>query len=226
MPPQAQDHPTEVPHSPHEKHAEHDPSHINRNLHHKEALSLRLALGSILGPKRPFTPSSHSPSGTASPAHPSAFGSPGSPGLPPPPPHTTPIYPPDHLFPRGMHLPHTPSRLGHSDHARDHMWPSGSPGSAPCSAPYSPHGSSTQTASPTDECPPVLALPPPVVESDSRARMGSTLHAPKPRSAPDSGPVPPVRSASGSGCSMPRNKFMETLESKSAWDALIHGSFS
>ncbi|KAG6908794.1 hypothetical protein DXG01_003241 [Tephrocybe rancida] len=213
--------------APVEKPPEHDPSHINRNIQHKEALSLRLALGSILGPKRPFTPSSHSSSGTASPAHPATFGNPGSPGLPPPPPNATPIHGPDHLFPRSYHFPHTPSRLGHTEHMRDAMWPSGSPGSAPSSAPYSPHNSSTHSASPTDECPPVLALPPPAVVSESAAPLASPLHAPKPRSASDSGPVPSVKNATGSGSGTPKVKFLESLESKnSAWDALIHGSFS
>ncbi|KAG6820547.1 hypothetical protein H0H93_015432 [Arthromyces matolae] len=188
QPSRTQDHQSELQHGPIERHGDPDLSH--RNIPHKETLSLRLALGSILGPKRPFTPSSHSSSGTASPAHPAMFGSAVSPGLPPPPPHSTPIHNPDHLFPR---------------------------------APYTPHSGSAQTASPTDEVPPVLALPPPVVDHDMRGRLASTLHAPKPRNHEETGPVPPARTASGSGT--PKAKFLETLESKSAWDALIHGSF-
>ncbi|KAG6853423.1 hypothetical protein C0991_004536 [Blastosporella zonata] len=143
------------PEAPFEKQAEHDPSHINRNIQHKEALSLRLALGSILGP----------------------------------------------------------------EHTRETgMWSSGSPGTSPSSAPYSPHSGSAQSASPTDECPPILALPPPVVDSsEPAARLASTLHAPKPRSASDHGPVPEVKCATGSGPGTPKAKFLETLESKSAF---------
>ncbi|KAG6816830.1 Phosphoribosylglycinamide formyltransferase [Tephrocybe sp. NHM501043] len=218
MPSRSQNHAAETQY---EKHVDHDPSHINRNIQHKEALSLRLALGSILGPKRPFTPTSHSSSGTASPVHPAMFGSPGSPGMPPPPPNTTPIHAPDYLFPRGYHLPHTPSRLGQPDHMRDPAWPSGSPSSAPSSAPYSPHSSSAQSASPTDECPPVLALPPPVVEDPTSRMAAPTLHVPKPCSVSQTGPVPDVKRTTGSGSGTPKAKFLETLESKSAWDAFF-----
>ncbi|KAM6499556.1 hypothetical protein JOM56_005064 [Amanita muscaria] len=42
------------------------PPHHHNNVHHKEAL--RLALGSILAPKRPHTPMSRSSSGSATPA--------------------------------------------------------------------------------------------------------------------------------------------------------------
>ncbi|KAK2465565.1 hypothetical protein APHAL10511_002457 [Amanita phalloides] len=49
-------------------HSHHDHA---RNVHHKEAL--RLALGTILAPKRPYTPISRSNSGSATPVYPAAF---------------------------------------------------------------------------------------------------------------------------------------------------------
>lgn len=37
---------------------------------------------------------------------------------------------------------------------------------------------------------------------------------------------PGTENGGGSGTGTPRAMFLETLQSKSAWDALIHGSFS
>ncbi|KAG5649968.1 hypothetical protein H0H81_001276 [Sphagnurus paluster] len=147
---------------------------------------------------------------------------PASPGLPPPPPASTPTHFDAFLHPRHVYVPHPPSRLGQSETKEPH-WPVGSPLiSAPSSAPMSPH--STQGASPTDDSPPPLSLPPPVVEP---SQVPSFLHAPKPVTAPvhyGSATTPPGATSSGAGT--PKAKFLQTLDSKSAWDALIHGSFS
>lgn len=140
QPTRVQNRPAEMSRRSSEKINEHDPPVVNPNIHHKEALSLRLALGSILAPvrrftifyfqhgwlfynffekKRPFTPASRSSSGTASPAHPSSFAVSGSP-QPPPPPNSTPNTASDsgrsdsYLHPRGIYHLHTPSRLGRS----------------------------------------------------------------------------------------------------------------
>ncbi|GLB44544.1 hypothetical protein LshimejAT787_1701710 [Lyophyllum shimeji] len=217
MPTRVQTRPAEMSRTPSEKFPDHDASPVNRNIQPKEALSLRLALGSILAPKRSFTPSSHSSSGTASPAHPASY-------LPPPPPNPTPMPAADgrvdgYLHPRGLHLPHTPSRLGQSEQ-KEHHWPVGSPPSVSSSASVSPR--STQSSSPTEEFPP-LSLPPPVVDSATRPPV---CHAPRPLSAPQSGTAPAAPGASRPGSGAQRSKFLETLDSKSAWDALIHGSFS
>ncbi|KAF8064283.1 hypothetical protein FPV67DRAFT_1504258 [Lyophyllum atratum] len=224
MPTRVQNRPAELSHAPSEKFAEHDPSHINRNIQHKEALSLRLALGSILAPKRPFTPSSLSSSGTASPAHPASFGSP----LQPQPPNSTPVQAADgrlapdaYLHLRNVHLPHTPSRLGQSETKEPH-WPTGPLPSAPSSAPVSPRSTHGASSSPTEEFPP-LSLPPRVVDSPTRP---SVLHDTQQHSAPELRTVPAGPRAPGSGPGTPKAKFLETLDSKSAWDALIHGSFS
>jgi len=220
MPTRVQSRPAEMLRTPSDKAAEHDSSHVNRNIQHKEALSLRLALGSILAPKRPFTPSSHSSSGTASPAHPASFGS----SLPPPPPNPTLMQAADARFDsyshlRNVHIPHTPSRLGQPEQ-KEPQWPVTSPSSTPSSAPASPP--STHRASPTEELP-SLSLPPAVVDSASGPPV---CHAPQPVSALQPGTAPAAPRAPGSGSGTPKAKFLETLESKSAWDALIHGSFS
>ncbi|KAK0433462.1 hypothetical protein EV421DRAFT_1910137 [Armillaria borealis] len=168
---------------------QHDNEQANKIIHmqHKEAL--RLALGSILSPKRP--PNSRSTSGTASPAHIYYTTHPHSPYPPPPPPHSTPAQAEStshYLFPPQGHLishSHTPSRLCQSDSATDYLSssqpsPRSSPGPDSPLAPPSP----TSTGSPA-------------------------IHAPAP------------------GTGTPNKaKFIETLQSKSAWDALIHGPFS
>ncbi|KAF9458715.1 hypothetical protein BDZ94DRAFT_1270082 [Collybia nuda] len=217
MPTRVQSRPAEMTRSSSERYHDYDPINANKNLQHKEAL--RLALGSILTPKRPFTPSSRSSSGTASPAHPASFAVPSSP-QPPPPPQSTPVHD-SHLHSRHIHQPHTPSRLGLIDSADSH-WPSvlplpPSPESVPSS---SAHGS--QQPSPSQETPPVLSLPAPVLSATPpAARDSPAIHAPSPLPAHVSAAAQPH---SGSGT--PKAKFLETLQSKSAWDALIHGSFS
>ncbi|RDB17781.1 hypothetical protein Hypma_001099 [Hypsizygus marmoreus] len=229
MPMRGQNRPAEMTRVPSEKLQDHENAHLNPTLPHKEALSLRLALGSILAPKRPFTPSSRSSSGTASPAHPSSF--PTSP-LPPPPPTSTPAHgfdpsrPESYLHPRYIHLPHTPSRLGATEFP-EHHWPaSSSPGSLASSSPYS---AASGQNSPTSEVPPLLNLPPSVVSESHHAthehehEARPSMHMPKPASAPESRAETNYCSP-GSGT--PKAKFFETLESKSAWDALIHGPFT
>jgi len=202
---------------PSEKCHEHDQSQANKNMQHKEAL--RLALGSILAPKRSYTSSSRSSSGTASPAHPASFT--------PPPPHLTPSYcdagrADALLHPRNPFFPHTPSRLGYSE-SRDHS-PSGSAAPSPSSL----HPTQSQRPSP-----PPLSLPEPAVSDPPQTSEGQVyaVRALKPVSAPQSGAPPAVTATESTGCSgsgsgTPKAKFIETLQSKSAWDALIHGSFS
>ncbi|KAF9560368.1 hypothetical protein CPC08DRAFT_477908 [Agrocybe pediades] len=88
------------------------------SLQHKEAL--RLALGSILTPKRPaFTSNSRSSSGTASPAHP--FGFPGSSASGT---HTPVGYPPNtsspyHVSPQG-YGPNSSDHLHTTSHGHNH----------------------------------------------------------------------------------------------------------
>lgn len=218
MPVRVHDRP-EVVRTP-EKYNEHDHSQANKNVQHKEAL--RLALGSILTPKRPYTPSSRS--GTASPAHPASFT-----------PSTPPCSIPGHgadagrtdalLHPRNPFFPHTPSRLGHSE-SSDHSRSSSSPSSP----------ASLQPAKSRESSPPLsppLTLPEPAVSDRPETDQGQVyaVRAPKPVSAPQPWAVPAVSTpestgSSGSGSGTPKAKFLQTLQSKSAWDALIHGSFS
>jgi len=219
MPTRVQDRPAQMSRMPSEKFSEHDSAHVNRSMQqHKDALML--ALGSILAPKRPFTPQSRSSSGTASPAHSSSFATPSSPVLPPPPPNSTPVHVSDiHFFPsRNIYHPHTPSRLGQSDSREPSVDPLGSPSSSPRSS-----SSSSHPPSPTEELPPPLALPP--LRVIVEPAEPPSVHAPQPRD------FPTTPGSAGAHTRVPRvgtpkSKFVETLESKSAWDALIHGSFS
>jgi len=212
----------EMVRTPSEKHHEHDSFQANKNMQHKEAL--RLALGSILAPKRSYTPSSRSSSGTASPAHPASF-------TPPPPPYSASNQGAESgrtdalLHPRNPYFLHTPSRLAQSE-STDHS-PSGSAASSPVpSQPAETQGSQPSTP---------LSLPEPAVSDHPQTSDGQVyaVRAPKPVSvpqpdAPSAVPTPESKgySGSGSGSGTPKAKFIETLQSKSAWDALIHGSFS
>ncbi|TFL03440.1 hypothetical protein BDV98DRAFT_591309 [Pterulicium gracile] len=181
---------------------------------HRDAL--RLALGSILTPKRPSP--SRSSSGSATP---SLFGHTASCAATPP--------PPSHLstaaFGRSAtesHLPlyhhhhhhHHPSRLGTSEtHYHDDDLPS------PASS-----NSSLEVL--------------PLISSSSGAFSPAGAHTPPhPAALVHPTPIPPpgfkcddvpvvVVSGTHDGTGTPKAKFFETLQSKSAWDALIHGSFS
>lgn len=107
--------------------------------------------------------------------------------------------------------------------------------------PGSTHGSTS--GSPTlgpasgQRSPDFLASEAPLSEHHSTVTL-PTIHAPAPVqghggivSAPTSDSAHPESghdggSQGGSGTGTPKAKFLETLQSKSAWDALIHGSFS
>ncbi|KAI0371005.1 hypothetical protein BV20DRAFT_943199, partial [Pilatotrama ljubarskyi] len=140
---------------------------------HRDVLSLRLALGSILSPKRPHPAQSSATSGTASPA---------------------------------LHCPHSAMPLATSSSS------SSSHGSlsAPSATPV-PHAH-RQPAMPSIESPAVHALD----EAHPRA--------PDAMSVPSTG-TPVSGGASGSATPGGRANFIGTLQSKSAWDALIHGSW-
>ncbi|TRM63202.1 hypothetical protein BD626DRAFT_495859 [Schizophyllum amplum] len=227
---------------------------------HNEAL--RMALGSILSPKRPFTPSSGPASGTASPAffHALPFTGPGSqtpaghdahhhhhpqqshqPHHPPQahqPHHGPHHHLHSHWYPHHQdahhhyhpHPSHTPSRLGAGE---EHT---GSQTSRPVtqstgSHPASPGEPSSQGTSPLPS--PAHEVPPAVNGAHAGgmpapAPLPADAKVPVPTApAPASGGVP--TSAGGtpsSGTGTPRAKFLDTLHGKSAWDALIHGSFS
>jgi hypothetical protein len=99
------------------------------------------------------------------------------------------------------------------------------------SSPGSLQPAETQDSQPSTP----LSLPEPAMSDRPQTSDGQVyaVRAPKPISGsqPDvvSGvPTPESKghSGSGSGSGTPKAKFIETLQSKSAWDALIHGSFS
>ncbi|KAJ7590447.1 hypothetical protein C8J56DRAFT_937505 [Mycena floridula] len=194
MPAEVQRRPT-----PPETDFHHHGAHSNWNGQHREAL--RLALGSILAPKRPTQ--SRSSSGTASPALPSNQTlHPSSPGARPVDSHF-------HFLHPHHNVPHTPSRLSQSEStARD--FPSTNP------LPY------------TQGIPSPIPLTRANSDSDTAGTQSNAPEVP-----PAHGPDPDASQAakantdgSGSGSGTPKAKFLETLQSKSAWEALIHGSFS
>ena len=89
----------------------------------------------------------------------------------------------------------------------------------------SPLPPSAMSVEGADAVPRVRGVPPPshVVRPTPMPVQSGRRPAPPgapPLPAGDGGNVPP------SGAATPRAKFLETLGSKSAWDALIHGSFS
>jgi hypothetical protein len=205
----------------------------NRNAQqHRDAL--RLALGSILAPKRPAM--SRSSSGSATPAsHSASFcHTPSSVPTPPPPPHSAPISAGSgrsssehhfaHLYSHHhQHHQHHPSRLGLSEtHLHDDDLSSPASSNASVEAlPFMGSGA----PSPRSE------VPSSVPSSGADGGDGVVVHQPVPIFAqghvPTGGEVPVVmisRSSGGNGT--PKAKFIQTLQSKSAWDALIHGSFS
>ncbi|TFK62966.1 hypothetical protein BDN72DRAFT_964217 [Pluteus cervinus] len=237
----------------------------NANAQHKEAL--RLALGSILAPKRPYTPS-RSSSGTSTPAYPhihpySHASTPPSSGQAPAhtgqqhashghhdtrsnpaaaselQAHPSPSPPHPHLVPRphshypGSHYLHPPSRLARLNSAEEHSSASTPSMSCDASNPGTPHSTShpsTPNLQPShmDEVLPALQLH----SAHSEHAPGSDPHL----SGHEHGVEEAKYSSDGSGAAhpydprqgrgLPRAKFLETLQSKSAWEALIHGSFS
>ncbi|KAL1746621.1 hypothetical protein HDZ31DRAFT_33731 [Schizophyllum fasciatum] len=215
---------------------------------HNEAL--RMALGSILSPKRPFSPTttSHPASGTASPAflhalpfaaagaqtpHPEAAAHaaqhgpvaqhlPANQHHPPtqhahlPPTHHLhahwPGYPHHHSDPHNPYHPHTPSRLGPGEEG------AGEAGHPALGSGHAALGSREASHPP----------------SRGELAAGEDVHVPAPLPVMEVGNTPSTAGAvphSGdgtpsSGAGTPRAKFLDTLHGKSAWDALIHGSFS
>ncbi|OSD03801.1 hypothetical protein PYCCODRAFT_200671 [Trametes coccinea BRFM310] len=143
--------------------------------HHRDVLSLRLALGSILSPKRPHPAHSAAASGTASPA---------------------------------LHCPHT-----------------GIPLPPPSVSASSSHGSIAGTHS-TTTAPSATTSPSPLSHAhtiqDTHPEAPDAVAAPTPRSATG---LPASGGASGSATPGGRTNFVGALQSKSAWDALIHGSW-
>jgi hypothetical protein len=228
-----------------------------QQLQHREAL--RLALGSILTPKRPpLSASSRSSSGSASPAY---FGMHSASGT-----HTPSGTPPvassgtysqaygpnssEHLHPHGHH-PHPPSRLRPSSHSpvsSGNPSPTSSlPSTGAPSSISTPHlGSSTDTYVALPD-PSNIELPPPAGPIQDTTTAGKPTRPPiRPLQATKQGvaqaqlatarsvsertvnTTAPAAAASApvSGYVTPKSKFLQTLQSKSAWDALIHGSFS
>lgn len=229
-------------------------SHPSSQWAHKEAL--RVAIGSILAPKRaPYSPGSRSASGTASPysfpssqshspgtgtpVHPTGMapfgGAPGSDHLHP---HHALIPAHSHHHHHHHHHPHhhphhhTPSKLAHSvAHS-----PDGS------SSPVSPSATrlTSEPAVPicNENLGPLATVPAPV-ESQAvvparpalaplQATSGMTARAatmPEVQTISTTGEKAVVVTT-GSGTRSPKSKYVEKLQSKSAWDALIHGSFS
>ncbi|KAF8153940.1 hypothetical protein B0H34DRAFT_719680 [Crassisporium funariophilum] len=224
-----------------DKYPEHDPrmaAHKTTQQQQQHREALRLALGSILTPKRPpLTSGSRSSSGTASPAYPFSMGSGAHTPAGTPPAYYSMQHGPnssDYLHPHHGHLhhghPHPPSRLGRSN-SNSNSPSESTQNSAPNSALPSPKPAivvSGALPSPHE----IEPLPP------AYGDKNSSIHVVRPHAAPlqvsssssSAHPDSPSADASDhgthSGSSTPRSKFLQTLSSKSAWDALIHGSFS
>jgi len=213
---------------------EHD-QHHDAHVH-----GLRLVLGSILAPKRPSPPShpgSYPASGTASPYHhwhhPGAVAGAASEHETPPltssPPHGSPAVPhyqPHYQQPlQHAHQP-TPSmhpHLNHHHHAHPHPQPQPQPhththayGPSRLNFTHSTGSTPSESSSPSPTPSPRPATPP------------STLdHAPNayPQESAVGDPSA-IKTASAADAADPkRNRFIKVLQSKSAWDAMIHGSF-
>jgi len=197
---------------------------------HREAL--RLALGSILSPRPPLS-SSHSSSGSTTPSYP--FSIPSGPHTPA---GTPPSYYPlahgpnssEYIHSHHPHFhhhshphTHTPSRLGRSKSSTTNS-PSGSSANT---APSSSHPSPLPPSIPPNlpVLPEIEPLPP---AREVTNGVIVTPAAPLPtRPALHPSEHPSADSADHAArTGTPRSKFMQTLQSKSAWDALIHGSFS
>ncbi|ESK82475.1 hypothetical protein Moror_8537 [Moniliophthora roreri MCA 2997] len=213
---------------------DHDHRGVNKNAQHGDAL--RLMLGSILAPKRP--PMSHSSSGTASPAHSfsqsnNANSAPQHPASAPATPHHLFGYPHVHPYPT---YPHTPSHSHSHSHPHSHF----APGHQHSHGFFGPRpgrmSRSASTASSVPRLPPSspvtssehhVPVESPVPVSASAPEIVVTSNQSSPTSAKlDLAPLSNGNSQPGSGTGTPKNKFIQTLEGKSAWDALIHGSFS
>jgi len=248
--------PTEVKSKPSESHppksrgidkySEHDPKAAAHKVtqqqqQHREAL--RLALGSILSPRPPLS-SSHSSSGTTTPSYP--FSIPSGPHTPA---GTPPSYYPlahgpnssEYIHSHHPHFhhshphphPHTPSRLGRSKSSSTNSPSGSSANTAPSSSHPSPLPPSLVPSN-LPILPEIEPLPPAQVTNGVIMTTASPLPTHPPNTPLHSTGNPPIPSDHPSADSAdhaaragtPRSKFMQTLQSKSAWDALIHGSFS
>jgi len=229
-----------------DKYPEHDPkaaAHKVKQQQQQHREALRLALGSILSPKRPPLNSSHSSSGSTTPSYP--FSIPSGPHTPA---GTPPSYYPlahgpnsseyihshhphfHHPHPHPHPHPHTPSRLGRSKSSSANS-PSGSSANT---APSSSHPSPLPPG-PVPSNLPILPeiepLPPAQITNGVTAMPLPTRPPNTPLHPSGNPPIPSDHLSAESAdhaarAGTPRSKFMQTLQSKSAWDALIHGSFS
>jgi hypothetical protein len=219
---------------------EHD-SHHDAHVH-----GLRLALGSILAPKRPSPPShsgSYPASGTSSPFHHWQH-HPGGPvtgtstghDTPPlasssssSPPHASPVLP---LHQPHFQQPHHPtpsmhSHLNFQHHAHVHpQQPQPQPqphthayGHSRLGFTHSSGSTPSESLSPSPTPSPRLTTPPPTLEHAPHAY-------PHEHAVSDPSPINTVGGATNADAADPkRARFLKTLQSKSAWDAMIHGSW-
>ncbi|EDR09616.1 proline-rich protein [Laccaria bicolor S238N-H82] len=231
MPTQVQNRPTE---SPHYDKFDHE---ARKNLQHKEAL--RVALGSILAPPglsisassysaypalhlwrqsdRLFA--SHAWAVPAPSTHPVAVRSFGKLNLSyPPHPRNPQLY----LFIQQSSHSNSPRETSASNSPHPSPLPIPPAATADSSLPepegLSPLPPSAMSVEGADAVPRVRGVPPPphVVRPTPMPVQSGRRPTPPSLFAGDGGSVPP------SGAATPRAKFLETLGSKSAWDALIH----
>ncbi|KAH9027534.1 hypothetical protein EDB83DRAFT_1918803 [Lactarius deliciosus] len=220
-----------TPHTHHTS-SEHD-SH-----HDAHVLSLRLVLGSILAPKRPSHPGSHPVSGTTSPFshwHHSGASTATGHDTPPPPPLPTPTLSQHqpHYQQLGQHI-HQPSpslQPHHSHNFHSHVHPQPqyhthphAYGPSRLSFTHSAGSTPPESLSPSPTPSPRLATPPLPLD-----------HAPVPHPhGLEPGVVDSMTKTATATTAMvtgtdptcsERARFLATLQSKSAWDALIHGSW-
>lgn len=193
---------------------------------HREAL--RLALGSILSPRPPLN-SSHSSSGSTTPSYP--FSIPSGAHTPT---GTPPSYYPLAHGPNSSEYIH--SHHPHFHHSHPHTHTPSRLGRSKSSTTNSPSGSSAPSSSHPSPLPPSVPINLPIlpeIEPLPPAQVTNgvivTTAAPLPTRPPNSVLQPSDHTDSADHAARtgtPRSKFMQTLQSKSAWDALIHGSFS
>ncbi|TFK37540.1 hypothetical protein BDQ12DRAFT_684839 [Crucibulum laeve] len=230
MPAQVQNRPSETLPRALDKYHDQDPRFTASKNQQYKSEALRLALGSILSPKRPpLTPSSRS--GTASPA-PSGYPFPAQPTTGSPHQSTEGNGPTtDYLHARHGHSqtnahlyphPHTPSRLGRSNSSASSHHSDSAQSSVPGSPHTPPHADAFKGL---ESLPPLpeSAMGMKTAPAASSGHSTSTLDVP--RTSPGE-PDSKSSSAPPSGSGTPRARFIETLQGKSAWDALIHGQFS
>ncbi|KAI4294414.1 hypothetical protein K525DRAFT_274349 [Schizophyllum commune Loenen D] len=128
-----------------------------------------------------------------------------------------------HSDPQHPYHPHTPSRLGAGEEGPVERGHAGEAGEFRQGGHGPIHDSSHPPSPGEPATPPAvdnLHVPAPVPVASA-----------SPHSALPSGGVHPAAAHAGdgspsSGAGTPRAKFLDTLQGKSAWDALIHGSFS